>query len=179
MIKKFHRQSGLTLIEALVALLVLSIGLVGLGALMMTSLKNVHSASYYSAASALTLDLEERLWQRITLAVGDPATTDLDTDGCLTSDVVKAVAKELVEDWNKSALGDGGWTDAIRFAPPELAVQEDEFSVSSTAAGTTEKPLDYQEIDFSFTWTEARFELDSDKETFEGRVVMVCRPTYL
>ncbi|RFF27320.1 MULTISPECIES: type IV pilus modification protein PilV [unclassified Wenzhouxiangella] len=179
MIKKFHRQSGLTLIEALIALLVLSIGLVGLGALMITSLKNVHSASYYSAASALTLDLEERLWQRITLEVSDPDTTALDSDGCLTSDVVKEVAKGLVTDWNKSSLGDGGWTDATRFAPPSLAVREDDFSVSSTPAGTAEKPLDYQEINFSFTWTEARFELDSDKETFGGRIVMVCRPTYL
>lgn len=179
MIKNFHHQSGLTLIEALVALLVLSIGLVGLGSLMMTSLKNVHSASYYSSASALALDFEERLWQRIALAASDSTTTDLGADKCLKSDIVKDVADAMVAEWNNSSLGDGGWTDAVRFAPPSLSVPDEHFSVKNEPAGTTDKPLDYQEISFRLTWAEARFGLAEDSEIYEGRIVMTCRPIYL
>jgi type IV pilus assembly protein PilV len=54
--------NGFTLIEVLIALLVLSIGLVGLAVLTIQSLQNTHSSLYTSLASAAALDFEERLW---------------------------------------------------------------------------------------------------------------------
>ena len=57
-----HSQRGLTLLEVLIALLVLSIGLIGAAVLTVQSLQNTHSALYTSLASAAALDLEERLW---------------------------------------------------------------------------------------------------------------------
>lgn len=53
---------GLTLIEVLITLLVLSIGLAGIAALHMISLKTAHSAYYRSMASIIAVDAEERLW---------------------------------------------------------------------------------------------------------------------
>lgn len=56
------RWRGLTLIEVLIALLVLSIGLIGIAALHMTSLKTAHSSYFRSVASVIAVDAEERLW---------------------------------------------------------------------------------------------------------------------
>lgn len=62
-ISKFsrQRQRGMTLIEALIALLVLSIGLLGVAALQMTTLKYNHSAHIRSQASALAYDISDRM----------------------------------------------------------------------------------------------------------------------
>ena len=71
-------QKGLTLIEVLVALLVLSIGLVGVAALILFGLKSVHSSLQSSLASVIALDAEEWVWE----ALGDgrlKSCSDLET----------------------------------------------------------------------------------------------------
>lgn len=55
------RQRGTTLIEVLIALLVLSVGLLGMAGLQMTSLKSNHSAYYRSQASLLAYDIADRM----------------------------------------------------------------------------------------------------------------------
>ena len=67
---KDGRQSGMTLIETLVALLVLSIGLLGVAALQMTSLRNNHAAHTRSQATALAYDIADRMRANRTVAVG-------------------------------------------------------------------------------------------------------------
>lgn len=57
----FPRSRGLTLVEILVALLVLSIGLLGLAALQNTSLRFNTSAYYRTQATALSYDLADRM----------------------------------------------------------------------------------------------------------------------
>jgi type IV pilus assembly protein PilV len=52
---------GFTLIEALVALLVLSIGLLGVAALQLTSLRSNTSSSYRSQATFLAYDIADRM----------------------------------------------------------------------------------------------------------------------
>ncbi|MCK0506285.1 type IV pilus modification protein PilV [Aromatoleum anaerobium] len=54
-------QRGATLIEVLVAVVVLSIGLLGLAGLQMTSLQSNHSAYMRSQASLLAYDLSDRM----------------------------------------------------------------------------------------------------------------------
>jgi type IV pilus assembly protein PilV len=54
-------QRGATLIEVLVAVLILSVGLLGLAGLQMTALKSNHSAYYRSQATVLAYDIIDRM----------------------------------------------------------------------------------------------------------------------
>lgn len=55
------RQSGFTLLEVLVAILVLSIGLLGLAGLMASSIRNNHSAQQRTQATWLAYDVIDRM----------------------------------------------------------------------------------------------------------------------
>lgn len=55
------KQSGFNLIEVLVALVVISIGLLGLAILQMTSLQQNQSAYYRSQATLLAYDITDRM----------------------------------------------------------------------------------------------------------------------
>lgn len=55
------RASGFTLIEVLVAILVLSVGLLGLAALQATGLRNNHSATLRTIATLQAYDLADRM----------------------------------------------------------------------------------------------------------------------
>lgn len=59
------QQAGLTLIEVLVGLLVLSIGLLGVAALTIFGLQSVHSSLQSSTASVAALNAEEWLWEAL------------------------------------------------------------------------------------------------------------------
>ncbi len=53
---------GFTLIEALVALLVLSIGLLGVAAMQLKALQGAHMGYQRSLASIIAIDAQERAW---------------------------------------------------------------------------------------------------------------------
>ena len=56
-----QKQTGFTLIEILVSLLILSIGLLGLAALQLTGMKHSQSAHYRSLAVNLAYDIADRI----------------------------------------------------------------------------------------------------------------------
>ena len=56
-----HSMQGFTLLEVLVAVLVMSIGLLGLAGLMASSLKNSHSAYQRTQATWLAYDVLDRM----------------------------------------------------------------------------------------------------------------------
>lgn len=56
-----NKHAGFTLIEVLIAMLILTIGLLGLAALQATSLKNNQSAYYRSQATQLAYDIADRM----------------------------------------------------------------------------------------------------------------------
>jgi type IV pilus assembly protein PilV len=56
-----YRQSGFTLLEVLIALLVLSIGLLGLAALQTTGLRSNQMASMRTQATQLAYDITDRM----------------------------------------------------------------------------------------------------------------------
>ena len=56
-----HRMQGFTLLEVLVAVVVLSIGLLGLAGLMASSLRNSHSAYQRTQATWLAYDALDRM----------------------------------------------------------------------------------------------------------------------
>jgi type IV pilus assembly protein PilV len=63
-------QRGATMIEVLVAVVVLAIGLLGMALLQMTSVQSNHSAYYRSQASVLASDLADRMRANRTAALG-------------------------------------------------------------------------------------------------------------
>ena len=126
------RSHGFTLLEVLVAMLVLSIGLLGLAGLMAANMRNNHSAYYRSQATWLAYDLIDRvrvnranaLLQQydVTLAAASPssgiAKLDIDDwkatlaralpEGDGSVDVVPATrALTVIIQWN-DARGTGG-----------------------------------------------------------------------
>lgn len=56
-----RRSAGVSLVEVLVAVLVLSIGLLGLANLQLTAIRNAHSAHLRSQASILAQDILDRI----------------------------------------------------------------------------------------------------------------------
>jgi len=60
-IRLHHSQRGTTLVETLVALLVLSIGLLGVAALQMTSLRNNRGSHLRSQAQVMAYDITDRM----------------------------------------------------------------------------------------------------------------------
>ncbi|MDR5876184.1 type IV pilus modification protein PilV [Halomonas sp. CUBES01] len=66
-------QRGFSLIEALIALLVLSLGLVGVAAMQLKALQSASVGYQRSVASVAAVDAQERLWAQ--LATLDPDET--------------------------------------------------------------------------------------------------------
>lgn len=98
--KHSHRQHGFTLLELLIALLVLSIGLLGLAALQTTGLRSNQMASMRTIATQLTYEMTDRMRanpdgltttnQYYVLGTGDPTppiVTNCDDEACTTSEL--------------------------------------------------------------------------------------------
>ena len=81
------QTSGFTLIEILIALLVLSVGLLGLAAVQFQSLQNSHASYERSMATMQARDLVERLWGGI---------CDLYDNG---GNIVPGAEDEIFEAW--------------------------------------------------------------------------------
>jgi type IV pilus assembly protein PilV len=81
-------QSGFTLVEALVALIVLSIGLLGVAALQLSSLRANTSAAYRSQATFLAYDIADRMRANRTGALKDEYVLAFDDDAPSATDTV-------------------------------------------------------------------------------------------
>jgi len=65
---KINKQSGFTLIEALISMVILAIGLLGMAALQANSLRNNQSAYNRSQATQMAYDMSDRM--RVNKSVG-------------------------------------------------------------------------------------------------------------
>ena len=98
-----RRSSGFTLLEVLVALVVLSIGLLGLSGLQTSSLRNNHSAFLRSQATLAITDIMDRIRANsdaanagdYDFATSDPVSTTNCTSGCSP----EAVANMDLVEW--------------------------------------------------------------------------------
>lgn len=72
-------QHGATLIEVLVAIVVLAIGLLGMAMLQVTSVQSNHSAYYRSQVTILASDLADRMRANRTAALGSAYEFDFPT----------------------------------------------------------------------------------------------------
>lgn len=102
-----NKNAGFTLIEVLIAMLVLAVGLLGLAGLQATSLKNNQSAYNRSQATQLAYDLADRMRANIagkaryTAILPNSATAKancLTTTGCTPADLAE---NDLFE-WNSA-----------------------------------------------------------------------------
>lgn len=99
-----HQQRGATLIEVLIAIVVLSIGLLGLAGLQVTSVQSNHSAYQRSQASLLANDLADRMRANRTEALTNAYVADyVDSSSSHTVTGTRA-AKDLAEWLNSLAL---------------------------------------------------------------------------
>jgi type IV pilus assembly protein PilV len=136
-----NQQNGFSMIELLIALLILAVGLFGTASLMMTSMQSNQSAAVRSQASWLAYDIIERMRLNgtvatqtdnyvITAAAGAPADPGCKANGCSANNVA---VLDLFE-W-KTQLTQSNLTGSVTRAGNAYTVsifwQED----SSTACG--------------------------------------------
>lgn len=150
---------GFSLIEAMIALLVLSIGLIGIASLNLSAVRSAHSSYYSSIASSAALDLEERLWL---------ALSELDSD-CVTTAMINGVISEMENDWGSGTSG--------LVSIPGLQV-----NLESAADGKFDDETEndaWTEVGVKFRWTDGRFtEIDPDNpalnEGFQYTARVLC-----
>lgn len=102
-IRNNRAQRGFTLLEVLVALVVLSIGLLGLSGLQTSSLRNNHSAFLRSQATLLATDIMDRMRANRDAATGGDYDIDYGATPtavtCTGSCTAVAVAQMDVDEW--------------------------------------------------------------------------------
>lgn len=132
-----HAQSGFTLIEALIAVLVLSIGLLGVAAMQLRALQSAHMGYQRAVVSLAAIDAQERAWAGLSQssphACPDPNTFDGDWAGqwfggllvdagdsgiSSTGDCTYTVNIEWEEE--RYAVGESGEAFVYQFRLPEL-----------------------------------------------------------
>lgn len=83
------REKGFTLIEVLVAILVLSVGLFGLGGLMITGMKNNQSSYQRTQATWLAYDMADRIRTNRARALEEDYDVDLATTPSADTNIVE------------------------------------------------------------------------------------------
>ena len=131
-----QRQHGFTLLEVLVALLIVSIGLLGLAGLMTTGLKNNQSAWQTSQANWLAYDILDRMRANRNVALNG---------GYNYTGTPTGVAATDLNDWNQelgASLPAGTGTVLVTSGVARVTVTWDDtrglglLNLSGTTAGT-------------------------------------------
>ena len=145
------KQTGFTLIEILIAFLVLSIGLIGIAALNLVSLQNAHSSYHSSLASSIALDFEERLWLRV---------GQLGAGACITEAHANAAATELQRLWQ------GGNAIAPDGDGAVAHVEIPGVTISSGSLVSTFGVNSQAQVPLTISWTDQRFAESQNLFTF-------------
>lgn len=152
----FTRTLGFSLLEVLIALVVLSVGLIGIGALTVKSLQSVHSSLFTSVASAAALDFEERLW----LEVGGLS----EGDGCPTVGFLG----DFRADWTATANQVGLPGLAVNVGSPEVFARENDVDRNA-----------WVRVSLSLVWREERFGVSpADSEEDNEDTAGSCEPGF-
>ena len=171
MMKSINNQRGITMLEVLIALAVLSIGLAGVAIMHMNSLKYVHSAYERSVASSIALDLEERLW----LAVADVSSI-----GCPDLTEAGAHFTALDSHWTETAATT---LSGKKVFPVELEGLQISVVGTPTVYGSAGTAPAYAEVDIRLTWgDDAELIQDSSASTsmqFDYTARIYCSADYV
>lgn len=150
------KEKGFSLIEVLIAVLVLSIGLLGLGAMQMNALKSASQAHLKSVANFLAYDMADRmranrdetLAGRYNISVGETGavTTDCLSAVCTPNDLAQFDRKEWKDELASRLPGGDGSVASVAgagFNRFEVQVRWIE-SYDSTTNQTTYDTLSFQ-----------------------------------
>lgn len=150
--KSVKSSAGLTLIEVLVTLLVLSIGLIALGSLNLLSVRSAQSSYYVSIATSMALDLEERLWL---------AASQLET-GCLSDTEIDSIIADKNASWTATEE---------RLGLPARDGTLIEATKVNVTPGTDNLWID---VEIPISWSDNR--IDDSVETFTYSARVTCSP---
>lgn len=151
---------GFSLLEVLIALLVISIGLAGIAGMHIFSLQSAHSSYQSTLASVIALDLEERLWE----ALGNDA-----VNGC--PDFADVVGN-LNDHWDRSGAptvptGRGAtWPSAELARLPVFSVN----LVGNTNPASPDLETEWIQGTIRIQWAETRFGESTEQFTYTARV---------
>jgi type IV pilus assembly protein PilV len=119
-ISQKSRQTGFSLLEVLIAIVVTSIGLLGLAGMQATGLRNNHSAYHRSQATVLAYDIADRMRSNASSMVSYITPVEVETlvAGCKTTGGCTAaqLAQNDVTEWNAdlaTALSGGAGSIAL------------------------------------------------------------------
>lgn len=159
-----HHQSGLTLVEILVAALILSVGLLSLAGLQVASLKSVQGATHKQQASFMIHELFERMRSnRAGVIAGDYITSDgaavsgvsIDCSTAISPDCGGSTACTTAElaayDIHTIQCGSNA-TGAVS-SGVGVQIINGSFAVTCTAPAVT-PPLCSPDVGVTFSWTE-------------------------
>ncbi|WP_111413384.1 type IV pilus modification protein PilV [Billgrantia lactosivorans] len=126
-----HAQSGFTLIEALIAVLVLSIGLLGVAAMQLRALQSAHMGYQRAVVSLAAIDAQERAWADLSRAspAGCPATS--------------AFESGWADQWFGDLLADTGESGISSMGDCQYTVSI-EWEEERYAASESDEPFVYQ-----------------------------------
>jgi type IV pilus assembly protein PilV len=140
------RNNGFTLLEVLIAMVVLAVGLLGLAAMQATGLKNSLSAYQRSQATQLAYDMADRMRANaIETRRAENSTYDKD---------IKALAAATDQDTCKSVAGTPGVCSVAQMAEKDLFEWRNELN--NTLSGSGE--IDFVDPVFTITvsWDDDR-----------------------
>ncbi len=99
-----RRYGGFTLIEVLIAVLVLSVGLLGLAGLQATSLRQNHGAYQRSLASLFADDLLDRMRANRSAAIAGAYDISFDSENALPAISASSLAEQDLAHWGRELL---------------------------------------------------------------------------
>lgn len=155
-----NANRGFSLIEVIIALLVISIGLAGIAGLHLFSLRTAHSSYQSTLASVIALDLEERLWE----ALGDDA-----VNGCPN---FANVVAGMNTHWSRTGAptvpaGRGAtWPSADLASLPAFSVT----LVGNTNPASPDLTTQWIQGTVLIQWSETRFGQTTEQFTYTARV---------
>ncbi|MCG5520217.1 type IV pilus modification protein PilV [Ectothiorhodospira sp. 9905] len=138
-------QTGFSLVESLVALLVLSVGLLGLAGLQLLGMQSSHSAYQRTVASVIATDAGERLWIELSEKGGE-----------LTESDVESVRDDWRDDWMHQAGPDADGNHPVSL--PGMNDADITCDLSDNVCV------------ISVRWAEGRFDEQNDESRFDYRV---------
>lgn len=139
------RVGGVSLVETLVAVLIVAIGLVGVAGLILKSLRNGHEALLRTQVVNLVTDMEERIRANPVAGAayecaaypGGPSSRNCAPSG-LANPGANCTSRELAEDDLAQ------WQSAVRLALPTVGTGTCEANVVYTAAAGSGEPARYR-----------------------------------